>query len=136
MITRQRAGHYARQIVRVIIRKCGGELPQDAAEWEHLIRRYGIDVIPLAMSDPGFTARLIAFPGEGFLLFYDRKGKPELRARWFCHELSEYLTLGDFPGQLDPPDHPRYQWNYDGGDDPADARHQIARMVEELIFGR
>jgi len=133
-VRRQELEHYARQIVRVIRGKGGGDLPRDAGGWGRLCRRFGIDCIPLAMSAPGFTARLICLSGDGYQLFYNRDGTDEQRARWLCHEVSEYIALADFPGLLDPPDHARYQWDYDGGDDPADSRHRIARRVEELCF--
>lgn len=51
-----------------------------------------------------------------------------------CHEISEWLAVVNYPSLFD--ELPSRVYAYTGGTDPDDARHRIARRVEELCFRR
>ena len=126
----------AQRIRRLLIAANGGRLPRTAPEWLRLCLRLGLAVSPLPTCPPAFTARL--FRDErlhgGWLIAYNPRWPDYRVCRFLCHELAEWLAVINYPRLFDGL--PSRVYAYTGGTDPADARHRIARRVEELCFGR
>lgn len=124
----------ARRIRARLIMEAGGRLPRSRRGWVHLCARLGVPVVIFMGCAWNFTARLVydeRLP-EGWLISYNGRVPARRACRWLAHELAEFLAIRDFPSLFD--DLPQQVYHYTGGSDPTDARHRIARRVEELCF--
>lgn len=126
----------ARRIKSLLLSASGGRLPRSLRRWQALCKHLGIPVSSLTACPPEFTARLFYDDRlcEGWLIAYNGRRSARQMCRFLCHEISEWLAICDSPSLFD--ELPQRVYNYTGGTDPNDARHRIAKRVEELCFRR
>jgi len=137
---RPRPGRYiseaAKRIRRLLIAASGGRMPRSVQQWEMLCVRLGVPVGALRACPRGFTARLSREDRlrEGWVIAYNPCHSARQVCRFLCHEIAEWLAVINYPSLFDGL--PDRVYAYTGGSDPDDARHRIARRVEELCFRR
>lgn len=124
----------ARRIRTVLLVASGGRLPRSIKRWLQLCDTLGIPVTALVACPEEFTARLFYDDrlDDGWLISYNPRFSVRQTCRFLCHELSEWLAICDYPSLFDGL--PGRVYAYTGGSDPDDARHRIARRVEEICF--
>jgi hypothetical protein len=123
----------ARRIRRFLASSNGGRLPTSSGEWTELCESLGVPAGPLSREHAGFTARLFRDDRlGGWLIVYRLNASESEVCRFLCHEISEWLAVINYPCLFDGL--PRRVYCYTGGDDPQDARHKIAKRVEQLCF--
>jgi hypothetical protein len=126
----------ARQIRRLLTVQNGGRLPRTVAGWERLCAALGVPVSALWACPMGFSARVFCderLRGGWLIVYNPRRGERQAR-RFLCHEIAEWLAAVNYPSLFD--ELPSTTYYYTGGSDPDDARHRIAKAVEELCFRR
>lgn len=124
----------ARRIRTALIVASGGRLPRSIKRWRDLCEKLGVPVTALVACPKEFTAGLFYDErlSDGWLISYNPRYPKRQIFRFLCHELSEWLAICDYPSLFDGL--PGRVYSYTGGTDPDDARHRIARRVEELCF--
>ena len=124
----------ARRIQHYFLVLNQGMLPKTDLDWRHFTESCHVYSCPIECVQESYTARLIYDERlrDGWLIAYNAKGSPEQVCRWIAHEMAEYFALCDSPSLFD--DLPQRVYYYTGGTDPDDARHRIARRVEEICF--
>lgn len=126
----------AQRIRRLLVVAAGGRLPRTVQGWEEICARMGVPVGALWTCPPAFTARVAREDRlrQGWVIAYNPRYSARQVCRFICHEISEWLAVTNYPSLFDGM--PNQVYAYTGGNDPDDARHRIARRVEELCFRR
>ena len=124
----------ARRIRRAMILRAGGRLPRTLNGWKALCDSFGLPAGALWDCPSRFTAKLERDERiwDGWLIVYNPYAAAKKIIRFLCHELAEWIAIGDYPSLFDGL--PGQVFAYTGGSDPTDARHRIARQVEYLSF--
>lgn len=133
----------AKRFRRFLREQSGGRMPRSVVGYHRLADRFDIACGPLRACPDGFTGRLwYCSDADQWLIGYNPDHPRRQRMKYILHELAEWLAVNDFPSLFeDLPD----VWDtcgntrvyyYDGGANPDDLRHRIAREVERLCFRR
>lgn len=126
----------ATRIKRFFLSANKGRLPETDLDWRQFSESCQIYSCPIDAVPATYTARLVYDDRlhHGWLIAYNAAGSPRQICRWIAHEMAEYFAICEYPSLFD--DLPQRVYHYTGGTDPDDARHKIARRVEEICFRR
>ena len=114
----------AQSIAAKLLRTAEGEATAPAT-WLRVADAHGCRLLPYYEPFTGLGKYIV----ESRTIAYNTATDPATIARVLVHELSHDELLYWIPPQLH-----NAADVYCYGDDPADVRHQIARLVEELVF--
>ncbi|BDI33537.1 hypothetical protein CCAX7_55880 [Capsulimonas corticalis] len=122
----------AAKIRAIMATRAGGRLPRTERGWERLLASFGVDIWECRRHTRHFRARLRIDP-RGAAVYLSPRLTPYQKMRVLCHELAEYIAVTLYPS---PADDLCADYHYDGGAQPQDYRHLVAREVERLAFPR
>ena len=121
----------AREHVRLMQEKNGGDLPKNMVGWLRLAARFGLAAVPI--SNSAVKGRLVKTARGIWFIAYNRDLAPSAQMLVIAHELSEYLGRAEDPMLFED----SFPICFDGADSPRGALHRIAvaatRIAAELL---
>jgi hypothetical protein len=127
----------AASFAALVLEKSGGSMPPIGEpyrmDWYALALHVGVIPVPIEDCPRNFTARLeYDAKRDLWLLVYNRNRSAREKARYYCHEMGEFLCLADMPDLHDYLN--GRVFNYTGEPDPKEVHHRVGCEVERRLM--